>query len=84
MGDNFAQEAISKGDIKVSMSMGGNEIVDVVLTSVLHVLRLAKKLFSITKATSLGHIFEFGGKRCVTMNKQKKVVELGLSKNGLY
>lgn len=42
MGDNSAQEVIGRGDIKVSMLVGGNEIVDVVLTDVLHLPRLAK------------------------------------------
>jgi hypothetical protein len=84
MGDNFAQKTIGKGDIKVSMSMGGNEILDILFTNVLHVPKLAKKNFFVTKSITLGHVFEFGGKRCVTMNKQKKIVRLSLRENGLY
>jgi hypothetical protein len=55
MGDNFAQKTIGKGDIKVSMSMGGNEILDILFTNVLHVPKLAKKNFFVTKSITLGH-----------------------------
>jgi hypothetical protein len=53
------------------MLVGGNEIVEVVVTNVLYVPRLAKKLFSVTKAISFG--------KC-----RHKVVGLGLRENGLY
>ncbi len=62
------------------MLVGGNKTIDGVLTNVLHVPGLAKNLFSVTKATTLGNIFEFGKKRCVIMNKQKKVIQLGLER----
>jgi hypothetical protein len=42
MGNNSAQEASGRRGIKVSMLVGGNEIVDTILTNVLHVPRLAK------------------------------------------
>jgi len=44
MGDNSTQEAIGRGNIKVLMSMGENNV-DVVFINVLHVLKLAKTFF---------------------------------------
>jgi hypothetical protein len=42
--DNSTQEAIGRGNIKVLMSMGENNV-DVVFINVLHVPRLAKTSF---------------------------------------
>jgi hypothetical protein len=44
VGDNSTQEAIGKGNIKVLMPMGENNV-DVVFINVLHVPRLAKAFF---------------------------------------
>jgi len=59
MGDNFIQEVVGKGNIRLSMSMGEDETIEVVSINFLHVLGLAKNLFSITRAISLNHVFEF-------------------------
>jgi hypothetical protein len=47
MGDNSTQEAIKRGDIKALMSVGENEV-DVFFINVLHVLGVAKNIFSIS------------------------------------
>jgi hypothetical protein len=62
------------------MSLGGNKFVEVSLTSILHVLELAKNLLFVTKSTLLGHVIEFGKKRCVITNNHKKVVAFGVKK----
>lgn len=41
-------------------------------------------MYSITKATPLGCVFEFGENKCVVKNNQKKVVGIVERKNGLY
>ncbi len=56
---------------------------EVMLINVLHVLGIAKNLFSVMKTTSLGHV-EFGEKGCVITNNQKKVVALDVKKNSLF
>ncbi len=57
---------------------------EVMLINVLHVLGIAKNLFSVMKTTSLGHVVEFGEKGCVITNNQKKVVALDVKKNSLF
>jgi hypothetical protein len=82
--DNFAQEAIGKGNIKVSMSVGENGTIKVILINLLHVPWLLKNLLFVTKATPLGRVFEFGEKKCVVKINQKKVVGIVVKENGLY
>jgi hypothetical protein len=57
-----------------------NETIEVVFTSILHVPGLANNLFSITKAISLGHVFEFGKNKCVVKNNKKKVIGIIVEK----
>jgi hypothetical protein len=83
IGDNSVQEAVGKGNIQVSMSVRGNERVKAIRTNVLHVPGIAKKnssVTNVTKATSSGHVVEFGEKGRVITNIQKKVVALGVKK----
>jgi hypothetical protein len=57
MGDNSIQEAIGKGCIDISMTIKKN-VLSKMLTNVLHVPKFAKNMFSFSKTTSHGHIFE--------------------------
>jgi len=59
------------------MLVGGNEIVDVILS--LACPWIGKEFFFITNATSLGNVLNLDFKS-VIMNKQKKIVKLGLRK----
>jgi hypothetical protein len=56
MGDDLIQEAIGKGNIDVSMTIGENTLPKV-FNNVLHVPRIVKNLFFMSKVTSIGHIF---------------------------
>ncbi len=56
MGDDLVQDVIQKRNINVSMIVGEN-ILPKVFTNVLHVLGIIKNLFSLSKVTSLKHIF---------------------------
>jgi len=58
MGDNFVQEAIGKGSVRLTMKMGDCEVRGV-LHEVFHVLGIVKNLFSISKATTQGLKVEF-------------------------
>lgn len=73
MSDNSIQEAIGKGCIDISMTIKKN-VLSKMLTNVLHVLESAKNMFSFSKTTSHGHIFEFGNKECIIKNMHKEVV----------
>jgi hypothetical protein len=58
MGDNSIQEAIRKGNMDVIMEIG-KSVVKGTFIDVLHVPRIVKNLFSMSKAVSQGHMFEF-------------------------
>jgi hypothetical protein len=58
MGDNFVQEAIGKGSVRLTMKMGDCEVRGV-LHEVFHVFGIVKNLFSISKATTQGLKVEF-------------------------
>jgi hypothetical protein len=60
----------------------GDTTVKGVSTNVLHVLRIAKKLFYVNK-TSLNHVFEFNN-IVVIRNNQRKVIGEGVNDNKLY
>lgn len=58
MGDNFVQEAIGKGSVRLTMKVGGWEVRGV-LHEVFHVLGLVKNLFLVSKAKTQGLKIEF-------------------------
>jgi hypothetical protein len=58
MGENSIQEAIGKGNMDVTMEIREN-VVRKTFTDVLHLPRIVKNLFSMSKAVSQGHMFEF-------------------------
>jgi hypothetical protein len=64
MGDNLIQEAIGKGCIDISITIKQN-VLPIMLTDVLHVPEIVKNMVFFSKATSQGHIFEFGNKECI-------------------
>jgi len=82
IGDNSTQETIGKGNTEIVMIVGDIAI-EGVLTDVLNVPGITKKLFSISKATSLNHVFEFNKNIVVVRNNQKKVIR-GVKDNRLY
>jgi hypothetical protein len=51
MSDNLVQEAIGKGNIDVSMKVRENILLGVFI-DVLHVLRIIKNLFFVSRGTS--------------------------------
>lgn len=83
MGDNSIQEAIGQGCIDISMTIKKN-VLPKMLTNILRVPKIVKKLFSFNKATSYGHIFKFGNKECIIKNMHKEVVRQGMRENQLY
>ncbi len=83
MGDDLIQEAIGKGNIDVSMTIGENTLPKV-FNNVLHVPRIVKNLFFMSKVTSIGHIFQFKNNECIIKNIHKEVVGHGTRDNQLY
>ncbi len=73
VGNNSILEVIRKRNIHVLMSMGENEGVEVVFTNVLHVLGIINFILFITKATSLGHVDEFGKNDVSSQITKKKL-----------
>jgi hypothetical protein len=80
MGDNSIQEAIGKGNMDVTMERGEN-IIRGAFTNVLHIPKIAKNLFSMIKATSQGHTFEFQNNPCTLKIKDNYVVGEGICEN---
>jgi hypothetical protein len=58
MGNNSIQEAIGKGNMDIIMEIG-KSVVKGTFIDVLHVPRIVKNLFSVSKVVSQGHMFEF-------------------------
>jgi len=58
MGENSIQEAIGKGNMDVTMEIGEN-VVRKTFTDALHVPKIIKILFSMSKVVSQRHMFEF-------------------------
>jgi hypothetical protein len=67
----------------VNMEIWEN-IVRETFTDVLHTVRIAKNLFSMIKATSQGHTFEFQNNPCTLKNKDNHVVGGGIHENWFY
>jgi hypothetical protein len=83
MGENSIQEAIGKGNMDVTMEIGEN-VVRKTFIDVLHVPRIVKNLFSMSKVISQGHMFEFWNKSCTLKNKNNHVVGEGIHENRFY
>jgi hypothetical protein len=73
MGGNSIQKIIGKGCIDISMTIKKNALPGM-LIDVLRVPKIDLNVFSFNKATSHGHIFEFGNKECIIKNMHKEVV----------
>ncbi len=83
MGENSIQEAIGKGNMDVTMEIGEN-VVRKTFTDALHVPKIIKILFSMSKVVSQSHMFEFQNKSCTQKNKNNHVVGEGIPENRFY
>jgi len=73
MGDDTILEAISKGNIKATMQVGG-ELTHTTITQVLHVPKMKNNLISVSKLISEGFKVEFDKDGCKVNDARRVVV----------
>lgn len=82
LGDDGTLEAVGMGNIEVIMTMGDKKF-DSVFKNAFYILKIVKKIFSMSKGASLGNVLVFGKFSCL-IKRDQKVIQVGLNGNCFY
>jgi hypothetical protein len=83
MGDDTVLEAISKGNIKATMQVGG-QLTHTTITQVLHVPKMKNSFISVSKLISEGFKVEFDKDGCKVNDARRVVVAQAQRDKNLY
>ena len=84
LGDGHSLNSIRIGNVAIELLLGNGNTRQCHLYNVLCVPKLSYNLLSVSKATEAGKRVEFNSTGCQIMNKEGKVVAVGIRKGSLY
>jgi hypothetical protein len=84
VGDGTALEVLGVGNVRLSISLGGDVSNVVVLRDVLHVPSITHSLFSVSHATRAGYDVVFNDKGCRFVTKEGVTAAVGFKEGRLF
>ena len=84
LGDDHSLNSIGIGNVAIELLLGNGKTRQCHLYNVLCVPKLSNNLLSVSKATKAGKRVEFNSTDCQIVNKEGKVVAVGIRKGSFY
>ena len=84
LGDGHSLNSIWIGNVAIELLLGNGKTRQCHLCNVLCVPKLSYNLLSVSKATEAGKRVEFNSTDCQIVDKEGKVVAVGIRKGSLY